>query len=127
MFDQVWSWAGTFRNTERNIGIGPHLIQQETAQLFDDLRYWVDNVIYNTDETAVRLHHRLVFIHPFPNGNGRHARLMADLLVRRAGAPAFTWGGGGLSDMNELRHSYIAALRRADRHDYASLIAFARE
>ena len=126
MFGQVWSWAGTFRRTDRNIGIAAHLIGQETAQLFDDVRYWVDNGTYEPDETAVRLHHRLVFVHPFPNGNGRHARLMADLLIRRMGAEAFTWGGGSLHDLSELRSTYIDALRRADQHDYATLVAFAR-
>ncbi len=126
MFNQVWSWAGTFRRTDRNIGIAAHLIGQETAQLFDDVRYWLDNDTYAPDETAVRLHHRLVFVHPFPNGNGRHARLMADLLIRRMGAEAFSWGSGSHHDLSELRSTYIDALRRADQHDYATLVAFAR-
>lgn len=126
MFDKVWSWAGTFRRTERNIGIAPHLIGQETAQLIDDVQFWAANGTYTPDETAVRLHHRLVFVHPFPNGNGRHARQMADLLIRRMGSPAFSWGGGSLQDMNDMRCTYVDALRNADKHDYSDLIAFSR-
>lgn len=126
MFDKVWSWAGTFRRTERNIGIAPHLIGHDMAQLIDDVQFWAANGTYASDETAVRLHHRLVFVHPFPNGNGRHARLMADLLIRRMGSTAFSWGGGSLQDMNDLRRMYVDALRNADKHDYSDLIAFAR-
>ena len=93
MFGDVWSWAGQYRRTERNIGIEPYLIGVQTSQLMGDAAYWVENETYEPTELAVRLHHKLVFIHPFPNGNGRHARLMADLLLRRLGAPALSWGG----------------------------------
>jgi Fic-DOC domain mobile mystery protein B len=86
----------------------------------------VDHNTYPSDETAVRFHHRLVAIHAFPNGNGRHARLMADLLIERLGGQAFTWGGGTLADVGQLRTRYIAALKAADDHDPSSLIAFAR-
>ena len=126
MFGTVWKWAGAYRRTERNIGIAPHLIGIETTTLMGDARYWVDHQSYDATEIAVRLHHRLVFIHPFPNGNGRHARMMADLLVRRLGKPALTWGGGALADIGDLRRAYVAALRAADAHDYKALIAFAR-
>ena len=126
MFGDVWNWAGTYRQTERNIGIDPARVAQEMAQLFDDVHYWVGHEIYLPDEIAVRLHHRLVFIHPFPNGNGRHARMMADLLIRRLGGQPFTWGGGSLADIGELRKSYIAALREADGHNIEPLLAFAR-
>lgn len=126
MFGDVWRWAGTYRRTERNIGIEAYRIAPELANLFDDARYWVAHTTYPADEIAVRLHHRLVAIHPFPNGNGRHARLMADLLIRRLGGEPFRWGGGGLADTGALRAGYIAALRAADDHDIAPLLAFAR-
>lgn len=126
MFGDVWSWAGAYRRTERNIGIAPNLIGAEVAMLLGDARYWVENETFDPTETAVRLHHRLVHIHPFPNGNGRHARLMADLLLRRLGEPPLSWGGGSLTDIGELRRQYIAALRAADVHDYAALIEFSR-
>ncbi|MGI9499729.1 MAG: mobile mystery protein B [Geminicoccaceae bacterium] len=126
MFGDVWDWAGTYRQTERNIGIEPAHIAQEMALLFNDVRYWVSHETYPPDEIAVRLHHRLVFIHPFPNGNGRHARMMADLLIRRLSGQPFTWGGGSLVDIEELRKSYIEALREADGHNIEPLLAFAR-
>jgi len=126
MFGDVSRWAGTFRQTERNIGIEAHRIPNDLGMMFDDVRYWVDHQAYPPDEIAVRLHHRLVAIHPFPNGNGRHARLMADLLIERLGGQPFTWGGGSLHDIGELRRQYIDALRAADNHDIEPLIAFAR-
>ena len=126
MFGDVWQWAGTFRQTERNIGIEAHRIPNDIGMMFDDVRYWVDHETFPPDEIAVRLHHRLVAIHPFPNGNGRHARLMADLLIERLGGQSFTWGGGSLHDIGELRRQYIDALRAADNHDIDPLIAFAR-
>jgi len=130
MFGQVWDWAGHYRTTERNIGISPYRIGTETAQLFDDAAFWVANETYEPDELAVRLHHRLVFVHPFPNGNGRHARMMADLLIRRLGAPPFSWGSnrddGVIHDIGDLRKRYVSALRAADGNDYEPLIAFAR-
>lgn len=126
MFGDVWRWAGTFRQTERNIGIEAHRIPNDLGMMFDDVRYWVDHQTYPPDEIAVRLHHRLVAIHPFPNGNGRHARLMADLLIERLGGQPFTWGGGSLHDIGELRRQYIDALRAADNYDISGLLNFAR-
>ncbi|MER8369951.1 mobile mystery protein B [Mesorhizobium sp. M1348] len=126
MFGDVWKWAGTCRTTARNIGVDAYRIQTDMAALFDDVRYWVENGTYSPDEIALRLHHRLVAIHPFPNGNGRHARLMVDLLIERLGGEPFSWGGGGLADTGELRTSYVAALRAADNHDIAPLLVFAR-
>lgn len=126
MFGDVWDWAGTYRVTERNIGIEAYRIANDTGMMFDDVRYWRDHNTYPVDEIAVRLHHRLGAIHPFPNGNGRQARLMADLLVERLGGQSFTWGGGAIGDMGELRARYIAALRAADEHDINPLINFAR-
>lgn len=126
MFGDVWRWAGTYRRTARNIGIEAHRIAAEVPMLLDDAKYWVSHGTYPPDEIAVRLHHRLVLVHPFPNGNGRHARLMADLRVEALGRPAFSWGSGNLVDTGELRAAYIGALRNADGHDFAALLAFAR-
>lgn len=126
MFADVWRWAGVYRTTERNLGIAPNLISQRVPQHLDDVRYWIEHATYEPDEIAVRLHHGLVQIHPFPNGNGRHTRLMADLVVERMGGRAFTWGGGELADAGDLRERYIAALRRADQHAIEPLILFAR-
>jgi Fic-DOC domain mobile mystery protein B len=126
MFGDVWAWAGDYRRTERNIGIGPTRIPVELRMVFDDARYWIENETYPPDEIAVRLHHRLVAIHPFPNGNGRTTRLMADLQVERLGQESFTWGRASLTDVGETRACYIAALKAADGHDIELLLEFAR-
>ena len=126
MLGDVWNWAGTYRQTERNIGIEAFRIPAEVPALLDDVRFWVENKTYPADEIAVRLHHRLVAIHPFPNGNGRHARLMADLLIERLGGESFSWGGGSLADVGTLRARYVAALQAADNHDIGPLLEFAR-
>ncbi len=126
MFGDVWGWAGAFSQAERNIGVEPHPIPEEVEVMFADVRYWVRHGTYPRDEIAVRLHHRLVAIHPFPNGNGRHARLMADILVELLGGEPFTWGGGNLVDDGKLRAAYMSALRAADGRDIEALVAFAR-
>lgn len=94
--------------------------------MLDDVRYWVKHETFPADEIAIRFHHRLVAIHPFPNGNGRHARLMADLMIERLGGKPFSWGGGSLHNIGELRAAYVAALREADNHDISPLVLFAR-
>lgn len=126
MFGGVWAWAGQYRTTARNIGIEAWRIPTEVAALFDDVSFWLAHQTYSNDELTVKLHHRLVSIHPFPNGNGRHARLLADLLIERLGSQPFTWGGGTLHDAGDLRANYIAALRAADNHDIGPLLVFAR-
>jgi Fic-DOC domain mobile mystery protein B len=126
MFGEVWRWAGQYRTSARNIGVDAWRIAAELPALFDDVGYWAANQTYAPDEIAIRLHHRLVFIHPFPNGNGRHARLLADMLIEQMGGKAFSWGGGQLQSTSELRAHYIAALRAADAHDILPLLAFAR-
>lgn len=126
MFNRVWKWAGMYRTTERNIGIEPYRIQPELRQILDDARYWVENKSYTPDELAVRLHHRMVFVHPFPNGNGRWSRLTADVLVTQLGGGRFSWGSANLQTPSDMRRSYIDALHAADEHDLAPLIAFAR-
>ena len=126
MIGDVWHWAGKFQRTGKNIGTEAYRITPELAAMFDDVRYWVECNTYGSDEIAVRFHHRLVSIHAFANGNGRHARLMADLLIEQLGGEPFSWGGGRLTDEGELRRLYIAALKAADNHDPGPLIAFAR-
>ncbi len=126
MFSDVWRWAGRFRTSPRNIGIDHWLISVELRRLLDDARAWLELESYSADELALRFHHRLVFIHPFPNGNGRHARLMADLLILRQGQPRFTWGSASLHQPGLARKQYLDALRAADRHDIAPLLAFSR-
>ena len=126
MFEDVWAWAGKYRQTERNIGIESHRIPVEVRALVDDVRYWLAHQTYSPDEIAIRFHHRLVAIHPFPNGNGRLTRLIADLLIERLGRPVFTWGGGRLGDVGALRAAYIAALKKADNNVIEDLLAFAR-
>ena len=103
MFGDVWQWAGTFRATERNIGVQAYRIGMELASLLSDIRYWIEHKTFPPDEIAIRFHHRLVAIHPFPNGNGRQARLAADLLIERLGGDPFTWGGGSLANVGEMR------------------------
>jgi Fic-DOC domain mobile mystery protein B len=126
MFDETWRWAGTYRTTEKNIGIHPGQIRDSLALLLGDVRYWLENRTYSADEIPVRFHHRLVSIHPFPNGNGRHARLMADVLNSRQSNPVFTWGRGSLQQPGEIRAAYIRALQAADNHDIHPLLVFAR-
>jgi Fic-DOC domain mobile mystery protein B len=128
LFGDVWNWAGTFRRTGKNIGIDPLHIGVQLRTLMDDARYWATNGTYEPIEAAVRLHHRLVYIHPFPNGNGRHARIMADTALSRVyGSEAVDWTGGhDLQKMNDRRMAYIAALRAADKGDIGLLMSFAQ-
>ena len=126
MLGEVWRWAGKFRASERNLGIVFYEIPVALRQLLDDTRAWIEYKTYPPDEIAVRFHHRLVQIHPFANGNGRHARLMADLLVMKLGRERFSWGSANLADAGTMRQRYIAALKAADNHDIDPLPAFAR-
>lgn len=124
LFGQVWAWAGKYRATERNIGIDPARIAMAVRQLFDDVAGWQEYGSYPLDEQAARLHHRLTLIHPFPNGNGRTSRAMADLFLRARGAPAPTWGAS--LPAADARARYLAAVRAADGHDMAPLLDFIR-
>ena len=126
MFGQTWKWAGEFRRSDKNIGVDWRNIGMNRKNLLDDVRYQVEHGSLPADEIAIRFHHRLVAIHPFPNGNGRHARTRADLVVERLGQPRFSWGSHSLTDAGEARQRYIAALQSADAHDIAPLLTFAR-
>ncbi len=127
MFGEVWSWAGMYRQTEKNIGIDPRQIAISLRDLFDDVRFWLEHETYPPMEIALRFHHRLVYIHPFANGNGRCARIMADTLLQKtlSAAPVNWRGGYQWQAINERRDQYIAALRAADAGDYSALFEFA--
>jgi Fic-DOC domain mobile mystery protein B len=126
MLGDVWKWAGKFRVSERNLGIPFYEIPVALRQLLDDTKAWIEYKTYPPDQIAMRFHHQLVQIHLFPNGNGRHARLMADLLAMRLGREQFSWGRESLRDPGAVRQRYIAALQDAGNHDIGPLLAFAR-
>ncbi|MCG8042449.1 MAG: mobile mystery protein B [Candidatus Thiodiazotropha endolucinida] len=126
MYGRVWRWAGQYRRTGKNIGVDAYRISMELRQLIEDCRFWIENETYPPDEIAARFHHKLVWIHAYPNGNGRHARLATDLLLTALGRERFTWGRVNLVDASETRQAYVAALRAADAHDYAPLFEFVR-
>jgi len=127
MFGQSWRWAGQYRSSGKSIGADWRQIRMQVPALLADIAYQVEHRLEPVDQIAVRFHHRLVSIHPFPNGNGRHARLIADVLIEQLGAPRFSWGGSrSLVDASALRQQYIAALQQADRGDISALLAFAR-
>lgn len=126
MFGKVWKWAGKIRQSEKNIGVEVWKINTELAQLLSDTRYWIENGTYALDEIAARFHHRLVWIHPFANGNGRHSRFATDLLLIANGGERFTWGSVNLVDATATRRAYVEALRAADQHDMKMLFAFVR-
>ena len=126
MFDRVWEWAGRYRLRETNIGIAPEGIPSAVRTLVDDAVAWADYSTYEPDELAIRFHHRLVSVHPFPNGNGRHGRIAADYLVVALGREPFGWGAGLDLETDELRAAYRDGLRRADEGEILELVAFAR-
>jgi Fic-DOC domain mobile mystery protein B len=129
MFDNVWKWAGTYRQTERNIGCDPKEILQRIPQLLANTRYWLDNKTFSTDEALLRFHHQMTRIHPFANGNGRHARMVADVVAVKCGRAEFSWGAGkDLVAKGDARAVYLAALRTLDanENDVKSLLEFAR-
>ena len=127
MYKDVWKWAGEFRKTNKNIGVDKWSISIELKKLLDDAIFWVENETYTPDEIAIRFKHRLVSIHCFPNGNGRHSRLMADIIIENIfKKPVFTWGTANLTREGDARTEYIKAIKAADLEDYSLLLAFAR-
>ncbi|RPI19822.1 MAG: mobile mystery protein B [Ignavibacteriae bacterium] len=126
MFDETWKWAGQLRKTEKNIGVAPEKIREETRNLLDDIKYWIEHNTYGKDEICARFHHRLVWIHLFPNGNGRHARFAADLLAISLGIQLFTWGAKELYNDGEERTKYLEALQEADKFNYIPLLKFVK-
>lgn len=127
MLSGVWKWAGSFRTTEKNLGVLPYLIGVDLRQLLDDCKYWIENNTYSPDEIAIRFKHRIVQIHCFSNGNGRHSRLIADVLIEKVfGLDVFTWGGDNLNKQGKFRSLYLNALHKADAGEFDELVNFAR-
>jgi Fic-DOC domain mobile mystery protein B len=129
MFGEVWTWAGKLRSSEKNIGIDPFRISIEFRLLLDNTLFWIADstpAAWSIDEIGARFHHQLVWIHPFPNGNGRHARMATDLLMRGLEAEPFSWGSGSLDDAETIRARYISALRAADDRQFGALLEFVR-
>lgn len=127
MYGEVWKWAGEFRSSEKNIGIKSYLISIHLKQLLDDALYWKQYETYEPQELAIRFKHRLVSIHCFANGNGRHSRLIADLIMEKIyNGNFFTWGSVNLVHSTDARSQYIQAVRKADELDIQPLILFAK-
>lgn len=126
MFANTWTWAGKTRTTERHIGVAVSEIRPNLLELLRDTQYWIEHNTYDVDEIATRFHHRLVHIHVFPNGNGRHARLMADVILSHLGRSRFSWGSADLYKKEDARERYLAALKEADRSNMKPLVAFVR-
>ena len=128
LFGDVWEWAGKFRTTGKNIGVDPYVISIELRKLLGDVEYWLTNKTFEPYEAAIRFHHKLVYIHPFPNGNGRHSRIMTDaLLIKKCGLVAIDWSSGQDLDVTgDYRRKYICALREADKGNYDLLIEFTK-
>jgi Fic-DOC domain mobile mystery protein B len=127
MYGDVWKWAGDFRKTEKNIGVPWIQISMELKKLLDDTEYWIENKIYSPEEISIRFKHRLVSIHCFPNGNGRHSRMMADIIIESIfGKKIFSWHQSNIVKANAIRKAYINALRKADNGNIEPLIDFAK-
>ncbi|MFN2382841.1 MAG: mobile mystery protein B [Gemmatimonadota bacterium] len=126
MFGVTWKWAGAFRQTDRTIGVLWQDVQVAVLTLCRDVNFWIEHHTYDADELAARFHQRLTQIHPFPNGNGRHARWMTDLLRLETGHPRCSWGRQDLTSPSDVRSRYIAALRAADDGDLTPLLEFLR-
>ena len=128
MFNQTWLWAGTFRKSAKNIGIDWTQIAVALKNLLDNTSYQITNKVMSIDEIAVRFHHQLVLVHAFPNGNGRHARLIADALIVNLGGKRFSWGSNtAIANLDVVRQNYLSALRTADKGDITPLMYFARQ
>lgn len=126
MYGNVWSWAGKFRKTEKNIGVKSYQIPMQLKNLCDDSLFWIENKTYTSKEIAIRFKHRLVSIHCFPNGNGRHRRLMADIIIEKIfGNAPFSWGAENLSKDSNIRKAYLKAVKEADNNKYQPLLDFA--
>lgn len=127
MYGSVWVWAGEFRKTNKNLGVDKWQISSALKALLDDASYWVEHETYPPDEIAMRFKHRIVSIHCYPNGNGRHSRLMADIIIDKIfGQPVFSWGAKNLVKQSDTRTSYLKAVKEADRNNYGQLLSFAR-
>lgn len=127
MYSQVWAWAGSFRKTDKNLGVDKWQIPMALKALCDDALFWTQKKTYLPDEIAIRFKHRIVSIHCFPNGNGRHSRLMADVISEKIfKLPFFSWGAGDLVHQGGIRVKYLQAVRQADQGNFEPLLTFAR-
>ena len=127
MFKHVWKWAGKFRKTNKNIGVEYYMISTELRKLLGDADYWLKNNTYSIQDIAIIFHHRLVKIHLFANGNGRHARFVADAIIAKYNSENLSWGrNSDLTKPDDVRKKYITALKEADKGDYEALIRFAK-
>ncbi len=127
MFEKTWNWAGQYRRSDKNLGVHWPTIGTEVRQVCENAKYWIENSVFGLDEIAARLHHSMVSVHPFPNGNGRHTRMMADALLDAHDQLRFTWGRANLQETGSIaRTEYLNALRAADLGDFAALFRFAR-
>ena len=128
MFSEVWNWAGTKRKSNKNIGVDKYQISVEVKNLLEDCKFWIENETYNSDEIVIRFSHRLVKIHLFPNGNGRHSRLIADILISNVfDKPVYSWGRYDLTKSGDIRREYLNAIYEADKGNIQPLINFARK
>ncbi len=126
MYGNIWAWAGTFRKSDKNIGVDKHQIPMQLKVLCDDALYWIENHTYSPEEIVIRFKHRLVSIHCFPNGNGRHTRLMADIIIEKLfNKELFSWGASNLSKATETRIAYLQAVKQANQNKYQPLLDFA--
>lgn len=127
MLGDVWAWAGEFRKSEKNIGIKWVLIPTELKKLLDDTSFQIENKTYSPEEITIRFKHRLVNIHCFANGNGRHSRIMADIIMEKIfHLPSFTWSNSKMVKADETRKKYIHAIREADKGNISALLKFAK-
>jgi Fic-DOC domain mobile mystery protein B len=127
MYNNIWAWAGEFRKSNKNIGVDKWQIPTELRTLLDDTKFWYTKNTYSPDETTIRFKHRLVSIHCFANGNGRHSRLMADIVIEKIfKLPHYTWGAANKIKQGDARSAYLDAIKAADKGDFQPLINFAR-
>lgn len=127
MYGRVWKWAGEFRKTNKNIGVDKLEIPIELRTVIDDAKYWLEHNVYEPDEFTIRFKHRVVSIHCFPNGNGRHSRMIADIIIEKIfNQPVFSWGSESHYADMESRELYLKAIRNADKGEYDLLLKFAR-
>lgn len=127
MYGRVWGWAGEYRKTNKNIGVDKLEIPTALRSLIDDAKYWHEQNVFEPDEFAIRFKHRLVSIHCFSNGNGRHSRMIADMIIEKIYQhPVFSWGGARISEDTDIRAQYLKAIRKADQGEFDSLLKFAR-
>lgn len=127
MLGDIWAWAGQLRMSEKTIGIPWYQIPVRLRQLLDNCKYWVDNKTFSDEEISIRFKHELVAIHLFPNGNGRHSRLLGDIMMKQVfKKPKFSWGHKNLIDKGKTRDAYIKALQKGDLGNFQDLIDFAQ-